>query len=63
MQATTAPGFFCCIACPAAAISDQVFAASEKFHKARIAYEVERDALRELEQQLILLTYLQQLLD
>ena len=34
-------------------ISDQVFAASEKFHKARIAYEVERDALRELEQQLL----------
>ena len=34
-------------------IIDQVFAASEKFHKARIAYEVERDALRELEQQLL----------
>ena len=36
-----------------ATISDQFFAASEKFHAARNAYAAERAHLRELEQQLL----------
>ena len=37
----------------AASISDQFFAASEKFHAARDAYAAERQFLSELEQQLL----------
>ena len=37
----------------AASISDQFFAASEKFHAAHHAYAAERASLRELEQQLL----------
>ena len=37
----------------AASISDQFLAASEKFHAARDAYAAERQALNELEQQLL----------
>ena len=37
----------------AASISDQFFAASEKFHAARDAYAAERQFLGELEQQLL----------
>ena len=36
-----------------ATISDQFFAASEKFHQARNAYAAERAALQELEQELL----------
>lgn len=35
-----------------ASLSDQFFAASETFHKKRIAYEAKRQDLRELEQEL-----------
>ena len=43
----------CSTSTPTASLSDQFFAASETFHKTRVAYEVRRQDLRELEQELL----------